>query len=261
VAPVSSRNPRIVLVVPAHDEEELIAATLRSVEAQTRRPDRMIVMADNCTDGTADIVRARPGWELWESAGNRDKKAGALNQAWDRLEREAALADGDLLLFMDADTELERGLVANAAAWHERDTGLGGVCGNFHGKSGGGVLGFLQRMEYARFARSLGRRGGRTFVLSGTATMYRVRVLRELHRDRGHLYDPTSMVEDYEVSLALRRRGYACLAPADCRVYTDVMPTIGDLRRQRVRWQRGRSRSCAATGARASRGPTWPGRG
>ncbi len=237
--PSTTAPAKVVILVPAHDEEDLIEATLASVEAQTRVPDERIVMADNCRDRTEEIVEARPGWALWRSEDNHAKKAGALNQAWERLEREGGLADHDLLLIMDADTELDPLFVENAVAWHDRHPRLGGLCGNFHGKDGGGLLGVLQRMEYARFARSLGRRAGRTFVLSGTATMYRVGVVRELHRARGHLYDPTSMVEDYELSLALRHRGYDCLAPRDCRVRTDVMPTLAHLRPQRVRWQRG----------------------
>ena len=238
-ATVDVAAARIVVVIPAHDEEALIALTLDSIEAQTRRPDRMIVMADNCTDRTEEIVRARPGWEAWSSTGNRDKKAGALNQAWERLEREGGLGPDDLLLVVDADTELTERFIENAAAWYGRRPGIGGVCGNFHGKPGGGVLGAFQRMEYARFARALARRGGATFVLSGTASLFRASVLRELHAARGHVYDPTSMVEDYELSLALRHRGYACVAPPDCRVHTDVMPTVRELRAQRVRWQRG----------------------
>jgi cellulose synthase/poly-beta-1,6-N-acetylglucosamine synthase-like glycosyltransferase len=234
-----ARQGRVLVLIPAKDEERTIEATLRSVENQSRRPDEMIVIADDCRDGTEAIVRSRSDWTLWRSEANRHKKAGALNQAIDRLERGGLLEAGDFLLIMDADTELDDAFIENALACHEQLSRVGGICATFYGKKGGGLLGALQRIEYARFARSLARKRGITFVLSGTATMYRADVLLQLRDQRGFVYDTTSMLEDYEISLALRHRGYRCFAPRDCRVRTDVMPTVSRLWRQRIRWQRG----------------------
>ncbi len=48
---------RLVTVIPVYNGEQFLRATLESVAAQTRRPDRVIIQ-DNCsTDGTADIAR------------------------------------------------------------------------------------------------------------------------------------------------------------------------------------------------------------
>ena len=65
--------------MPAHDEEAVLGRTLDSLASQTRRPDRVLVIADNCTDGTVDVARAH-GVEVVETVGNTEKKAGALNQ-------------------------------------------------------------------------------------------------------------------------------------------------------------------------------------
>ena len=53
---------KIVALLPAHNEAESIGTTLRALAAQTRVPDRIIVICDNCTDATAEIARgtARP---------------------------------------------------------------------------------------------------------------------------------------------------------------------------------------------------------
>jgi biofilm PGA synthesis N-glycosyltransferase PgaC len=234
-----AHRSRVVVLIPAKDEEWTVEDTLRSVERQSRQPDEMIVIADDCRDRTEAIVQSRRGWTLWRSEGNRHKKAGALNQALERLERTRVAGPDDFVLIMDADTELDEAFIENALASHARYSRVGGICATFYGKEGGGALGGLQRLEYARFARSLARKGGITFVLSGTATMYRLDVLRRLRDERGYVYDPSSMLEDYEISLALRHRGYRCFAPRGCRVRTDVMPTLPRLWRQRVRWQRG----------------------
>ena len=52
---------RCTVLVPAHDEEAVIGATLRSLADQTRRPDRIIVIADNCADATGEVARACRG--------------------------------------------------------------------------------------------------------------------------------------------------------------------------------------------------------
>lgn len=119
----TARPARVVLVIAAHNEQRVIAGALRSVERQTRVPDRLIVMCDNCTDGTAGVAERR-GWEVWSSDGNLHKKAGALNQAWERLE--PALLDTDFLMVMDADSHLDERFVEAALAKHAAG-GYGGV--------------------------------------------------------------------------------------------------------------------------------------
>ena len=49
---------QLTALVPAHNEALTIAATLQSLWSQTRPPDRVVVVADNCTDDTAELARA-----------------------------------------------------------------------------------------------------------------------------------------------------------------------------------------------------------
>ena len=88
----TTSTARVVVLVPAHDEAASIGTTLRALQAQTRRPDRVVVVADNCTDDTVAIARAA-GAEVVETVGNTDKKAGALNQALERRFRRSATSD------------------------------------------------------------------------------------------------------------------------------------------------------------------------
>src|ERR1700730_19175391 len=50
-----TRTP-VAILIPAHNEEGGISATLRSIAPQLREHDRLIVVADNCTDGTRNIA-------------------------------------------------------------------------------------------------------------------------------------------------------------------------------------------------------------
>src|SRR3954471_11613413 len=77
---------RLTVLVPAHNETLTIGATLESLWGQARPPERVVVVADNCTDDTADVAR-RGGAEILTTVGNHEKKAGALNQALARATR------------------------------------------------------------------------------------------------------------------------------------------------------------------------------
>lgn len=233
---------RIVALIPAHNEAGRVGAAIAALRAQSRAPDRIVVVADNCTDLTADLAR-RAGAQVVESVGNRHKKAGALNQALDRLFD--GLADHDLVLVQDADTTLASSFIASALEAIAQD--VGAVGGIFYGERGGGLLGVLQRIEFQRYAREIARRGYRADVLTGTATLFRVSTLRKIRQARldgvigggVSYYSLASLTEDDEITKAVRTIGYRTVSPAGCRVVTEVMTTVPKLWHQRMRWQRG----------------------
>jgi len=235
----------VLVLVPAHNEADRIEGTLSALWQQTRRPDRVVVVADNCTDDTAGLALAC-GAEVLTSSGNTDKKAGALNQALARLL--PGLDARDQVLVVDADSQLSPRFVEIARRALLSDPGIGAVGGIFLGETGGGVLGALQRNEYYRYQRQIRRRYGDALVLTGTATLHRVDVLRALVAERGAAYDRTALTEDNEITLAIKSRGLRCVSPAGCLVETEVMPTWRDLWNQRLRWQRGALENLATYG-------------
>lgn len=242
--PGRSPRVRVTVLVPAYNEEETLNEALASLAAQTRTPDRVIVVADNCTDATADLARAA-GAEVFTTVANSAKKAGALNQVLAGLL--PRLDHSDALLMMDADTTLAPGFLAAATRSLEGDPDLVAVGGIFHGEPGGGLVGALQRNEYTRYARYIGRRGGKVFVLSGTASVVRADALRSVAEARGSLipgepgavYDTIALTEDNELTLALKTLGAKLVSPPECTNVTEIMLTWRALWRQRSRWQRG----------------------
>src|SRR5690606_38278357 len=133
----------------------------------SHRPERVIVVADNCSDATVALAR-HEGVEVFETQGNVDKKAGALNQALRAVL--PSRGENDVVMVMDADTTLDAGFLAAAVNDFTRDRALMAVGVLFYGEEGGGLLGQLQRNEYIRYSREIRRRRGRVFILTGTAS-------------------------------------------------------------------------------------------
>jgi chlorobactene glucosyltransferase len=115
-APVLRPAPAVVeapasVIVPARDEERSIGACVRSLVAQDHPLLEVIVVDDGSTDRTAAVAAA---------AGARVVEAGPLPPGWagkpHACAAGAAAASGDWLVFVDADTVAEPGLVSAALA-------------------------------------------------------------------------------------------------------------------------------------------------
>jgi 1,2-diacylglycerol 3-beta-glucosyltransferase len=108
--------PQLLVLVPAHDESAVIAACVESLLAADYPADRraIVVVADNCTDDTAERARGA-GARVWE----RDEpalpgKGPALAWALDHARR--AVPDFAGVVMVDADCRASSGLLAALAA-------------------------------------------------------------------------------------------------------------------------------------------------
>jgi poly-beta-1,6-N-acetyl-D-glucosamine synthase len=232
------------VVIPAHDEAAGIEATIASVWDQTVQPDSVTVIADNCDDDTA-LLAQRAGADVFHTLGNAAKKAGALNQYL--TEQLGLLDDDDVVLVMDADTRLSPRFLETSRSLLAADPALGAVGGVFVGDRPDSWLEHAQANEYARYSRDVARHGGRVMVLTGTASAFRVQAMRSVAIARGarlpgasdDVYDVSALTEDNEITLALKHLGWRLVSPKECLVSTELMPTVTDLHRQRLRWYRG----------------------
>ena len=252
----------VTVLIPAHNEADKIEATLTSLQGQHEPPERIIVVADNCTDDT-ELLAARAGAEVFRSVDNEHKKGGALNQALATLL--PSLGENDTVMVMDADTSLDQGYLAAARARFTSDRALMAVGGLFYGEKQHGLMGLFQRNEYTRYAREIRRRRGRVFVLTGTASVFRSRAMKVVADSRGSLlpgrhgdvYDTAALTEDNELTIALKSLGALMISPNECTVVTEVMPTWSALWAQRLRWQRGALENLGAYGVTAQTARYW----
>ena len=105
--PSDAARPRIAVLMPAHNEEFGIDASLQSVLPQLLPGDRMLVVADNCSDDTVGVARTR-GVEVIERRSELERGKGyALDFGLNHLQSDPP----EVVLFMDSDCVLHDGSV------------------------------------------------------------------------------------------------------------------------------------------------------
>jgi poly-beta-1,6-N-acetyl-D-glucosamine synthase len=247
------RRPQVTVLIPAHNEEASVAATVACVLAQQWRPDRVLVICDNCTDNTEAVAR-KAGAEIYVTVRNTHMKAGGLNQALSFAM--PAMAENDLILVIDADTLISRNFVREATKRFTQDQRLGGLSGVYAGKPGGHLVGWCQRNEFARWGFDSRQQSGKSICLSGAASIFTVGALRRVVTARmaGHIeggpyvYNTANFTEDFELSQALLHSGSKIANLLNVHIETAIKPTWAELHTQRLRWNRGITETLCAFG-------------
>jgi cellulose synthase/poly-beta-1,6-N-acetylglucosamine synthase-like glycosyltransferase len=234
-APRASFELSWAIVIPAHDEEQDVARAIRSVQALDYPSDRIriVVVADNCSDGTADVAR-RAGAEVWErtDAANRGKGY-ALSWAFSRLVRDRGL---DAVCVLDADCEASANLLAALGARLQR--GAGAVQAAFLvANPDASPVAALRWAGFALFnvIRPLGRdRLGLSSGLLGTG-MAASRELLERSPWQSFTY-----AEDREQHMRWVLAGARVAFAAEAQVVSPAPVATTDTRAQETRWESGR---------------------
>ncbi|TWE13698.1 cellulose synthase/poly-beta-1,6-N-acetylglucosamine synthase-like glycosyltransferase [Prauserella muralis] len=227
-----ARAPRfaepVTVIVPARNERERIAETVRSALA-ARHPVRVLVVDDGSTDGTADVV---------EALGL--PRVRAIRQAW--AGRAAALNTGlaaagtDVVLLLDAGTVLDPDAVPRLVRYFAVP-GVGAVSGAAHPTGPGGMLGGWQHLEYvAGFGLDRRMSGllGCVPPAPGGASAFRRAAVQRL----GGVPAGT-LTEDADLMMTLQRAGWRVVHEPRAAASTAVPGTLGALWRQRHRWCHG----------------------
>jgi chlorobactene glucosyltransferase len=113
-----SREPLVSVIIPARDEARIIERTVRAFLAQTYPRVEIIVVDDRSTDGTGEILRGI-GEERLTIIDGVEPPPGWLGKPW-ALFQGSRLAQGELLLFVDADVFYAPAAVRAAVAHREQ---------------------------------------------------------------------------------------------------------------------------------------------
>ncbi len=224
------------VIIPAHNEEAGIARTVSNLSrvdypAELRR---IVVVADNCSDATAERAREAGATVLERHDKELRGKGYALQLAFER-----SLADGfaDAVVVVDADTEVTSNLLH--AFGLRLEAGAQAVQAHY------GVLNpnaswrtQLMAVSMALFhkVRSLGReRLGASCGLRGNGMCFTHAIIRQVP------HDAFSIVEDLEYGIRLGQAGQRVHYAWEAEALGEMVSGEKASRSQRRRWEGGRA--------------------
>src|SRR5262249_29887697 len=97
-----SARPRVAVLVPAHNESSGLLPTLKNIQSQLLQGDRLLVVADNCSDDTAAVARAAGIATVERNDPTKRGKGYALDWGVRHLNANPP----EIVIFVDADCRL-----------------------------------------------------------------------------------------------------------------------------------------------------------
>ena len=225
---------RLSVVVPAHNEAGLITRALETLRQQTYPQSlvRVVVVADNCTDSTAEVASAAGAEVMVRNDSSRLGKGAALRWAFAQL-----LADDpslDAVVVLDADSVADPDLLARLAAAAQTAEVVQGDYQVLEDASSRSALRAAAFLLFHR-ARFLGRQTlGMGCALVGNGMLFRRAVLERVP------WNATCSAEDLEYTVDLRLAGIVPRYAADARLWAPASTGGRAGAVQRMRWEGGR---------------------
>ncbi len=230
-APAVDPSRFVSVLIPAFNEERVIVGSVKRVLLSEDVQLEVIVIDDGSSDATSEVVRKafendpRVYLLTLENGG----KAGALNGA-------LAIATGDIVIALDADTQFEKLTVARLARWFA-DPRIGAVAGNAKVGNRVNILTRWQAIEYVT-AQNLERRALTQFdaitVVPGAVGAWRRAAL-----DAVGGYPVDTLAEDQDLTIAVQRAGWRVGYDTEAIAWTEAPERFAPLVRQRFRWAYG----------------------
>lgn len=220
------------VLIPAYNEGEGVVPTIRDVQAQLGPNDRILLVADNCTDDTAAIAAAA-GVDVIVRT---DQALRGKGYALEFGIRHLALNPPDVVIILDADCLLGehaiRTLSAGAMAYGRPVQSLYLMLVPKDAAVGKGLNLFAWRIK--NWIRPLGLNLlGLPTQLFGTGMAFPIGLL--LNRDMGN----DRLAEDAALGIALASAGYPAFFLSEAEVHSCFPVSEVGHRQQRERWEKG----------------------
>ena len=104
-------NPSVTVLIAAHNEEAVIGRTVATILPQLSDRDRLIVVADNCSDLTASIARKFNAIVLERKNTQHKGKGFALDYGLQSIQNDPS----DVVVVLDADCHIEPNYIKSVA--------------------------------------------------------------------------------------------------------------------------------------------------
>lgn len=228
--------PHFAVLIPAHNEAEVIEGALASIKGVDYPPERFtpIVIADNCTDETATLAQ-HAGAVVYERHNDEQRAKGfALQWMIDKLLAESAAYDA--FVIVDADSQLSPNFFSRMAETLADGAEVAQGQYRVHNGDDGWMAG-LRAVAFALFnhLRPLGRAHfGWSAGLKGNGMCFRRDVFAKLG------WVSYSLAEDAEYHVHLIDAGIRVVYVPEAVVSTEMPTSTQQAQSQQARWERGR---------------------
>ena len=221
----------LLVLIPARNEELVIGAALESIVPQKRASDIVLVVADRCSDRTAELSRAAGAEVLERTEGDPPGRAAAVRDGL----AAAGTAEWDAVVFVDADCTIEAGFLDSC----RRVVAAGGRVAQARTEAARGTSLISQASTAASALRGIAVPRGRDRLhswvrLNGAGMILRRDVAEE------HQFGATGASEDGQYSLDLCLAGISGRHVDSARLHFASASSIDVAAGQRLRWEVGR---------------------
>jgi len=224
--------PRTVVLIPAHNEEDLISRCIASLSVDLPQNCRLLCVAHNCTDTTAEVARNLGAEVIEVQDEGRGGKPDALKAGLRWLDANPP----EVVVIVDADCVVSEGAVRILAtrAWDLNRPVMGAYF--FAPADAARGLATLSSLAVLlkNYVRPLGLRAlGLPCLLNGSGSAYPFQAIRNAPQGKG------AIAEDYQLAIDLLRRGYPTTFVPEARVDGQLPRREDTALRQRRRWEHG----------------------
>lgn len=225
---------RFALLIPAHNETAVIGKLLHSLTELNYPAEQftVCVVADNCTDTTADLARASAGVRVYERHDEQRRGKGfALQWLLEQLQQDGLTFDAYVILDADSVVDaaflqaLNHGLQGGARALQAHNAVLNVA------DSPATALRWLA-LSLMNHVRPLGRNGlGGSSTLTGNGMCLSRAVLER------YPWQAFALAEDYQYYLTLVQHGEKVIYMPEALVRSEMPVTFEQMRTQDIRWE------------------------
>jgi cellulose synthase/poly-beta-1,6-N-acetylglucosamine synthase-like glycosyltransferase len=226
------RRPRVVVLMPAHNESDGIARPLNAIRMQLQPGDRVLVVADNCSDDTAEVASANGAEVVVRSDPERRGKGYAL----DFGVRQLMVDPPEVVIVVDADCIVHGYALDMLARYALAVSRPVQALYLMHAPEGAGLKTKVAEFAWAvkNWARPLGyHHMGLPCQLMGTGMAFPWALIKDARLATGHI------VEDLKLGLDFAAAGYAPHFCPGAHVSSVFASNSEGADSQRTRWEHG----------------------
>ncbi len=223
--------PKVSVIIPAYNEEDSIAKTIKSV-LNLDYPKHLleVIVVNDCSrDKTVEIAKTfeKQGVKILTNKSNSGK-AFSLNAG-------IGAATGSIVGCIDADCEVDSQALKSMIGYFD-DERVGSVTPAVKILKPKGMLERIQHVEYLLniFLRKMLAVVDAIHVTPGPFSLYRKDVMQKI---KG--FDVGNLTEDMEIALKIHKAGYKIENSVNAVCYTICPDNWKSLFSQRLRWYRG----------------------